>query len=197
MKTNRIMAGILLATGFGLIIFIGSIKPNQAIAIPEKTNFLLPDREGRSAQEKTRYQFVGAEKCASVCHNNDTMGFQFNSWNSSPHRDAFNILASKKAEKYAIKAHLTANPQESQACLKCHITGGELDSSYFTATYKKEEGVTCEECHKHIYDGKTYLPTEADCLKCHNDSLHKVHKFDFRKGCTEIAHKRPAQVLSN
>ena len=194
-KTNKKIAVFVLTIVFSFIIVFGSIQSDQANAILEKSTFLLPDRKSISAQEKSKYQYVGAAKCASVCHNNDKMGFQFNIWNSSPHKDTYKILVSKRAEKYAKKAHLIENPQESQACLKCHVTGGELDLSYFTATYKKEEGVTCEACHKQKSDGKTYLPNEADCIECHNDSLHKIHIFNFRKEYAKIAHPRPTETL--
>jgi hypothetical protein len=145
---------------------------------------------------QTRYKFVGAEKCASICHNNDTMGFQLNSWIKSPHAQAFNVLNSKKAMKYARNVHITGKPSESSHCLMCHLSGGGLDATYFSETYKKEDGVTCEACHKHLSDGKTYMPGETDCLKCHNNSLHVMPLFNFKKDCAKIAH--PAKrVLKN
>ena len=119
------------------------------------------------------------------------MGFQYDIVKSSPHAQAFNILLTKHANQYAKKANIKENPQESSVCLKCHVTGGGLDSSYFAATYKKEDGVTCEACHKGEYISKTFLPKETDCLKCHNDSVHKMHKFDFIEGSAKIAHPRP------
>jgi hypothetical protein len=143
-----------------------------------------------SEEESSKYLYLGAEKCASVCHNNDTMGYQYNSWLGSPHREAYSVLASKKAEKYARAAKLKETPMESQACLKCHITGANLDSSYLTATYKKDDGVTCEACHKHRDDGKTYIPKEEDCLLCHNESIHKISKFSYTEGYARIAHPR-------
>ena len=148
-------------------------------------------RQGNNfIQEGKKYQYLGAEKCASVCHNNDTMGYQYNSWLTSPHRESYSVLASRKADKYARAANIKENPQESNACLKCHITGADLDSSFLTATYKKDDGVTCEACHKHSYDGKTYIPKEEDCLQCHNESLHKINKFNFKEGNARLAHPR-------
>jgi hypothetical protein len=191
-KTNNKIVVFVLMIALSIIIW-GSIPPNQVSIILEKSNILFPGGAGRSAQEKSKYQFIGADKCASLCHNNEKMGFQFNLWLCSPHQGTYKILGSKRAEKYAKKNHLIENPQTSKVCLKCHVTGGELELSYFTATYKQEEGVTCEACHKQLSDGKTYLPNEADCLKCHNDSAHKIHKFNFREGCAEIAHPRPTE----
>src|SRR5450759_2548804 len=171
MKTGIVVTFSLIAIALGSLISYNPINVFQLRTIPEKSEIPFFRGKDSKEQEKTKYLFVGAEKCASVCHNNEKMGYQFNIWNSSPHKDAFNILVSKKGRRFAKQAHLSENPQESKICLKCHVTGGELDSSYFAATYKKEDGVTCEECHKQISDGKTYLPVEADCLKCHNDSV--------------------------
>lgn len=195
MKTGIVVTFSLIAIALGSLISYNPINLYQITRFPEQPGILLTRGTDSKEQEKNKYQFVGAEKCASVCHNNEKMGYQYNSWNSSPHKDAFNILVSKKGKKFAKKAHLSENPQESRVCLKCHVTGGELDSSYFAATYKKEDGVNCEECHKKISDGKTYLPTETDCLKCHNDSLHKITKFNFPEGSAKIVHNRPKVLL--
>jgi hypothetical protein len=194
-KTNKKIAVFVLTIAFSFIIIIGSIQSNQANAILEKSTFLLPDAKSRSAQEKSKYQYVGIEKCASICHNNEEMGFQYNIVKSSPHSKAFKILASKKAMRYAKHANVKENPQESSVCLKCHITGGGLDSSFFTPFYKKDDGVTCEACHKREFISKTFLPKEIDCLKCHNDSVHEIHKFNFIDKCAKIFHPRPKAKL--
>lgn len=191
MKTNKKIAVSVLAIFFSFIIIIGSIQSNEANADLEKSTFLLLYGKSISAQEKTKYLYVGMEKCASICHNNKEMGFQYNIVKSSPHSKAFKILSSEKAKRYAKNASVKENPQESSVCLKCHITGGGLDSSSFAATYKKDDGVTCEACHKGEFITKTFLPKEIDCLKCHNDSVHKVHKFNFIDNCAKIAHPRP------
>lgn len=190
-KTNKKIAVFALTIAFSFIIIIDSVQSNQAYTIPEKHDFPLPEETSRFVQEKPKYHYVGMEKCASICHNNSEMGFQYNIVKSSSHSQAFKILASKKAFRYAKNANVKDNPQESSACLKCHVTGGGLDSSFFTITYKKEDGVTCEACHKGAYITKTFLPTEPDCLKCHNDSIHKMHKFNFIDKCAKIAHPRP------
>jgi hypothetical protein len=184
-KTSLISIGIIIMLKFIPSHTYQSIKKQKLS--PVGHSFLILS----TPQEKKGYQFVGAEKCASTCHNNDTMGFQYNRWEKGPHSEAFVILSSKQAGKYARRAHIKTNPQVHTGCLKCHITGSELDSTYFAATYKKEEGVTCEACHKKISDGKTYLPKEADCLKCHNGSSHKMNKFNFIKDYSKIVHTTP------
>jgi Cytochrome c554 and c-prime len=188
---NKKIVVFVLTIAFSFIIILVSIQSNQAITIPKKSTFLLYAGRSSFEQEKPKYQYVGIEKCASVCHNNGEMGFQYNIVKSSPHSKAFKALASEKALRYAKNANVKENPQESSICLKCHVTGGGLDSSSFTATYKKDDGVTCEACHKGEFILKTFLPKETDCLKCHNDSVHKTHKFNFKDKCAKIAHPRP------
>ena len=188
-------AGTLFAFPIFAIILIRIIYPDSDRQVKDSNYKDLPELQDSTVKSNTRYLYVGAEKCASVCHNNDTMGYQYNLWNGSPHRNAFTVLASEKAKKYAREAHLQENPQVSQVCLKCHITGAGLDSTYFASTYKKEDGVTCEACHKHSYNSKTYLPDESDCLVCHNNSLHQVHKFSFKMENEKIAHKRPVKTI--
>jgi hypothetical protein len=189
-KTKKI-AVFVLTIAFCLIIIIDLVQSNQAYAIFEKSDFLLPEGESRFVQEKSKYKYVGIEKCASICHNNEDMGFQYKIVKSGAHSKAFKILASNRAMRYAKNANVIENPQESSVCLKCHVTGDGLDSSFFATTYKKDDGVTCEACHKGEYITKSFLPKEADCLKCHNDSIHKMPKFDFNDRCAKIAHPLP------
>ena len=150
-----------------------------------------PTAKNSGPQEKVKYLYVGMEKCASVCHNNKDMGFQYDIVKNSPHANSFKILLSEKASRFAKKAEIKENPYQSPVCLSCHVTGAGLDSTFLTSTYKKEDGVTCEACHKGAYIAKTFIPTEADCLKCHNDSVHKTRRFNFKENCEKIAHKRP------
>ena len=161
-----------------------------------RQNSFPHEKAAISEQEKAKYIYVGMEKCASVCHNNKDMGFQYDIVKKGPHSNSFKILVSQKAEHYAKKAILKEDPQESPVCLKCHVTGGGLDSTFFAATYRKEDGVTCEACHKGENITKTFIPVEADCLKCHNNSVHKTSKFNFRDKLPLIAHKRPTSLIT-
>ena len=143
-------------------------------------------------QGTENYKFVGAEKCGSSCHNADSLGHQYDSWRKSPHAEAFMVLSSGKALKILRHKGMDNDPREEQLCLRCHITGGGLDPSSFSQTYRKEDGVTCEACHKRASDGKTYLPDEKDCEECHNNSVHSIKKFIVTKGMAKINHPRPA-----
>jgi hypothetical protein len=191
LKTRIKIALFMLSTVFSLVIFTGLIQFNHTKEICYKSTQLPPGGKNFSLQEKVKYHYVGMEKCASVCHNNEEMGFQYNIMKNDPHSNAFKILVSEKATRYAKSANVTGNPQESFECLKCHITGGGLDSSFFAATYRKEEGVTCEACHKGPFISKAFRPKAEDCLKCHNNSVHRVHHFNFKEESAKIAHSRP------
>jgi len=192
-KSNKKILIFILLIVFGLFLILESFQSNKFYAVPENNVILLDQGTSRSMQEKPKYQYVGIEKCASVCHNSEEMGFQYSIVKSGPHSKAFIILASKKALRYAKDAKVKVSPEKSSVCLKCHVTGGDLDSTFFAATYKKEDGVTCEACHKGAYITRSFLPTELDCIKCHNNSVHKVSRFDYREKYSKIAHPRPTK----
>lgn len=181
----------LFLTIFCLMLSTGIIGSDEIYLLSE--GFFPPkaDNKYRSQQENTKYLYVGMEKCASVCHNSKEMGFQYNIMKSSPHADAYRLLLSEKAKYFSLQANLNGNPAESQTCLKCHITGAGIDSSFFANTYRKEDGVTCEACHKGAFIKKTFLPKEADCLICHNSSVHEIPAFNFNEMRGKIAHPRP------
>ena len=195
MKTHQKIAVLVLSIVLSLFIIIDSLQSNQTNAIREKSDLLLPIEISSIVQENPKYHYIGIEKCASVCHNKEEMGFQYNIMKNGPHSQAYKILTSKQARRYVKNAKVKVDPEESMVCLKCHVTGGGLDTSFFAATYKKDEGVTCEACHKGPYITKAFLPTEIDCLKCHNDSVHKISEFDFKDKSAKIAHPRPKAEL--
>jgi Cytochrome c554 and c-prime len=190
MAHKRILMTIL-GFSLSLILILCVIQSRSVFGAFNKYDSRQNESKYRLVQEKTKYLYVGAEKCAATCHNNEEMGFQLNLWKKSQHAQAFTALSSEKAFRYSRKTHLTGNPQDSPVCLKCHTTGGGLEPDSFGATYRKEDGVTCEACHKGEYISKAFLPEEKDCLKCHNNCVHKTGEFDFRGKCSKIAHPRP------
>jgi hypothetical protein len=190
MKTDYKIATFVLLIVSCFLLGSVPIRVLKTGETSERTIFRHFDGYSIYWQEKQKYRYVGIDKCASVCHNNKEMGFQYDIMKDGPHSKAYIILSSEAAKSYSEKALIKENPQQSAACLKCHITGAGLDSSYFTASYKKEEGVTCEACHKSEFLTKAFLPKETDCLRCHNDSVHKISRFDFVEKCTKIAHPR-------
>lgn len=144
-----------------------------------------------AGQDTTRYVYVGAETCSGKCHNNDELGHQYDMWKESRHAKSYGSLSTELALKYCKEVGITENPVESLTCLRCHVTASGVDPASLGTTYKREDGITCESCHKGEFIPKTFLPVETDCLKCHNDSVHNVAPFDFRERCLKISHPRP------
>jgi len=147
-----------------------------------------------SAQNTDHYKYRGLDLCASTCHNTDSMGHQYTIWKKSKHSKSYVALASAKAARYAKIANVTGNPQESETCLKCHTTAIGLDPSYYLPTYRIQDGVTCEACHKIKSMPRTIKPHESDCLVCHNNSVHKVKDFNYKERFQIIAHPLPVAM---
>lgn len=180
---------------FSFLVGIFSVnRINLLITDNYSTPFALNIASG---QDTSRYIFIGAEACATKCHNSEELGFQYNDWKNSRHSKSYESLTGDKARVYSGKALITENPWESMTCLKCHSTAAGCDLLSLGSTYKKEDGVTCEACHKGEFTPKTYLPKEEDCLKCHNNSVHEVSAFDFRERCLKISHPRPRTKAAN
>ncbi len=153
------------------------------------------------------HELVGSPKC-KTCHKAKT-GDQWKIWTESKHANAFETLASEEAKKIAAEKGL-GDPQQEDACLKCHVTGAFLGSEVVVSAkgkYVPGEGVGCEACHGpgSTYKSKKIMTdpaaakeagllrdlSEAACTKCHNDSSPTFKDFDFEKRWAEIAHPVP------
>jgi hypothetical protein len=149
------------------------------------------DLQDTAGKDIKRYLFIGAETCATRCHNTADWGFLYDTWKKSPHAQSWQSLNTDRAGKYAKKAGIEGNPAESMFCLKCHVTASGADTASIARTYRREDGVTCEACHKGEFKPSTFIPAESDCLKCHNDSGHRIPVFNFEKYSGKISHLRP------
>jgi hypothetical protein len=176
---------LLILTFFCIIISAGGLK-----SFSRHGGNLPAAMTGSQGEDTTRYVYLGAEACAAKCHNSEELGYQYESWKNSRHSRSWESLSTEKALGYSKKSGLTEKPDGSLTCLKCHITAAGYDPASLSATYKKEDGITCEACHKGEFTRKTFVPAEADCLKCHNNSVHEVSPFDFYERCLKIAHPR-------
>lgn len=155
---------------------------------------------------QTKYKYIGVEKCAKLCHRGEKKGSQLEIWEETTHSKSFVTLATPYAKKILKSLGDEGEPQKSEKCLQCHSTGYGLDKSNFDKTFKIEEGVTCEACHGpgSVYkslsimkDREKFLanggivPTEKECLKCHNNKAHDVYEFNFDERSKKIAHLIP------
>jgi len=149
--------------------------------------------------------YIGADKCAKMCHKAPAKGEQLTIWKKSKHAQAYATLATPAALETAKKAGVTGDPQKSEKCLKCHTTGA-------WSTAKKDstltaEGVSCEACHgagsgyaklNVMKDKKASLaagmiePDEKACVQCHNAESPNFTGFVFADMAKKIAHPKPA-----
>lgn len=150
--------------------------------------------------------YIGAEKCAKMCHKGAKKGQQLELWQKSAHAGAYKTLATPAALETAKKAGVTGDPQKADQCLKCHVTAFGADAKLFKETYKIDEGVGCEACHgagsnyakmtvmkdkeKSIAAGMV-VPDEKVCVKCHNKQSPNYREFKFEEMAAKIAHPAP------
>jgi hypothetical protein len=152
--------------------------------------------------------YVGATKCAKMCHKGAKKGEQLEIWQKSKHAEAYKTLATPAALETAKQAGVTGDPRKSDKCIKCHVTAFSVDAKLLEATYSNEEGVGCEACHG---AGKNYaklnimkdkakaraagmiVPDEKVCVKCHNKESPNFKGFNFKEMYPKIAHPAPAK----
>jgi hypothetical protein len=154
------------------------------------------------AQDK----YVGAKFCGT-CHKTGKGGTSYAVWEKSSHAKAYQTLMGEQAKKIAKEKGLDKPPHESEACLKCHVTGGGKAANV-EKTFKMEEGVTCEVCHgpasgyKIVHSkGDIKKSVEAGliegdksgklCLTCHNAESPTFKGFKFEDHWAKIAHQLP------
>jgi len=124
------LAGLLAGSLVALVAVVGTVGLTSAA-------------KGSAAMAKNRY--LGAEACES-CHSLDAAGNQYHSWKEAKHSHAFELLKSDKAIEVGRTAGID-KPWESDACLKCHVTGFGEDEGMFKKEFNRELGVQCETCH--------------------------------------------------
>ena len=157
-----------------------------------------------SAQNK----FVGAKACA-MCHKAGKGGTAFVVWEKSRHAQAYQTLLGDAAKKIAKEKGLKVAPNEAPECLKCHVTGGGVAKNV-EASFKKEEGVTCEACHgagsafKMVHTKgdlakskeaglNTGDKSEKFCGTCHNAQSPTFKGFKLNAMWAKIEHGLPAK----
>ena len=148
-------------------------------------------------------KYMGVFKC-KICHANVKLGgTEYQVWEKSTHAKAYQTLASEKAKAKAKELGID-DPQKSEKCYKCHVTGYGVDKSRFDQKFKIEDGVQCEECHgpgegyyprfvmqkrdESIKKGLV-IPDEKVCVKCHNEESPFYKKFNFKEFFAKMDHK--------
>lgn len=195
----------LLSTS--LLLMPSLTHPGVLEAAPSSAS---PEQEEAQKGDKKLPKFVGLKEC-KLCHTRKSVGAQTKLWQSSLHAKAWETLGTDKAKEIA-KTMGIEDPQKSDKCLECHVTGHGLDKERFAESYSVKEGVQCEACHgpgefyfpedKHTKDatahaiaelGLVVQPTEKMCRECHNERSPTYKEFDFKEFSKKIAHPIPEE----
>jgi hypothetical protein len=167
----------------------------------------LSMRPGAAPSLANRY--IGAERCVT-CHADPDTGDQCGKWKQLGHSRAYEVLASPRALEVAATLDI-ADPQTSDACLRCHSTGFGLPKAVFQPAFDHTAGVQCETCHgpgeRHMMarlmgatpDGsypeipanELLQPTPALCLGCHNTESPTYEPFCPHERMAVIRHLNP------
>lgn len=178
---------LLFTFSFAIFLQLGfSSKPEQPAATPG---------------------FIGTKACG-MCHKTEKQGEQLGIWEKSEHAKAYKTLLTDEANNIAKEKGFTTKAVETEACLKCHASGYNVDASLLDAKFTKEDGVQCETCHGPGSEYKTmkimkdkklsienglivYEKTEDLCVKCHNEESPTFKGFKFDEMWAKIKHDIP------
>ncbi len=158
---------------------------------------------------KNRY--LGVAKC-KACHSKEETGNQFARFQAGPHAKAFEVLASPRAKEVAAERGI-ADPQKSDECVRCHVTGFGLPDDHFQKGFDRTAGVQCETCHgpgeQHmlarmraakdagpgypdIPEGEIVLrPPLSTCTTCHNEESPTFVPFCHHRRMALVRHLNP------
>jgi hypothetical protein len=148
--------------------------------------------------------YIGSAACMD-CHGDEEEGSQDVLWLRSRHAHAYWRLGADWALFLArLRPHNRdlESPMTDERCLLCHVTGSQDPDALFSASFRPQEGVTCEACHgpgseyanvEVMSDREAFLarggriPDETTCRGCHRNP----ESFDWADKWTKIAHPRP------
>jgi excinuclease UvrABC ATPase subunit len=155
----------------------------------------------------TESKYVGVKTCG-MCHKKEDVGQQLKIWQDSKHAQAYTTLQTEEADKLAKEKGYSTKAVETPECLKCHVTGYDIDASMLGKKFKIEDGVQCETCHGPGSDYKSkkvmkdrklsiekgllvYDNPEELCIKCHNEESPAFTGFNFDEMWSKIKHSKP------
>jgi hypothetical protein len=164
-----------------------------------------------TAAGMAKHGFVGKDVCG-MCHRTEKQGKQLDIWKASKHAEAYTVLQSDEANKIAKDKGFTTPAVKTEACLKCHTSGSDVDASLLGPKFKIEDGVQCETCHGPGADYKNMgtmkdkaLAVKAGlqlhddlktfCVTCHNaDSPTYKGAPDITAMWDKIKHPIPTEA---
>ena len=153
------------------------------------------------------FGYEGTQVCG-MCHKSEKAGQQLKIWQESKHAQAFKTLQTPEADKIAADKGIKGKAAEAKECLKCHVTGNDVDKALLGAKFKMEDGVQCETCHGpgSAYKSMAVMknPEEAKkkglvalndkaklCAQYHNAESPTHKEFKVDEMWAKIAHKVP------
>lgn len=153
------------------------------------------------------FTYIGVEPCA-MCHKTEKQGSQLSIWQNSAHSKAFETLKTEAANQIAKEKGFNTPAAETWDCLKCHVTGYNLDATMLGNKYKIEDGVQCETCHgpgsgykdmKVMKDRDLSISKgmivhdklEDFCVNCHNSDSPTFVEFNVEESWAKIKHDVP------
>lgn len=157
--------------------------------------------------EPKKHSYIGVESC-SMCHKTEKQGKQLDIWKNSAHSKAYQTLLSEEADKIAKEKGFDTPAAKTEACLKCHASGYNVDASLIGKKFKVEDGVQCETCHGPGSDYKDmkvmkdrelavkngliiYENYKDLCVKCHNPESPTYKEINFEEAWEKIKHPVP------
>ena len=137
-------------------------------------------------KDPTGHTYVDSKQC-KLCHNKPGEGRQYAVWKELKHSQAYQTLLSDEAKEIASSKGLDVPPSEAAECLRCHVTGYDVETKSRPEQLTLTDGIHCDTCHGpgsgHMADGKILrtnkeadidvmanllLPDKSTCVQCHN-----------------------------
>ncbi len=157
--------------------------------------------------ESKKHGYIGVEACG-MCHKTDKQGKQLDIWKNSAHAKAYQTLLTEEADRIAKEKGFETPAVKTEACLKCHASGYDVDASLIGKKFKIEDGVQCETCHGPGSDYKdmkimknreeaikngliVYEDYKELCAKCHNPESPTYKEINFEEAWEKIKHPVP------
>lgn len=161
----------------------------------------------KSQDEQKKHGYIGVDACV-MCHKTEKQGKQLDIWKNSAHAKAYNTLLTEEANQIAKEKGFETPASKTEACLKCHASGYDVDASLLGKKFKIEDGVQCETCHgpgSNYKDMKVmkdralavqngliiYEDYKELCAKCHNSESPTYKEINFEEAWEKIKHPVP------
>ena len=162
---------VIALLGLALLAFLGLTAVAQEAAKEAEKVAKKEAKEG--------FDYVGAEKCAKVCHK-----AQYAAWQETKHAKTITVLSDEEKAKPECggACHITAAGEgmENVQCEACHGPGSAYKSPKIMSKAKWKGDP--EAYKKMAVEAGLVYPTAETCAGCHKEEGNPNFKpFDFEK----------------